>query len=160
MAKTEHSVQIMQRRFSGQSDHRFSLTNGSYQKENIMSKEEDNKAIVGRWFTEFWGETCNLDIVDELAAPDMRLQYSLHAPRRGHADIKAFMSGFREAFPDLNFGALRSSSPRATMWSAAGKAAARILARPSATSSADRCRRPPAGKCGSPERRFFGSKTA
>ena len=103
MAKTEHSVQIMQRRFSGQSDHRFSLTNGSYQKGNIMSKEEDNKAIVGRWFTEFWGETCNLDIVDELAAPDMRLQYSLHAPRRGHADIKAFMSGFREAFPDLNF---------------------------------------------------------
>src|SRR4029077_17752867 len=31
------------------------------------------------------------------------LQYSLHAPRRGHADIKAFMTGFREAFPDLNF---------------------------------------------------------
>jgi predicted ester cyclase len=68
-----------------------------------MSKEEDNKAIVGRWFTEFWGKTCNLDIVDELAAPDMRLQYSLHAPRRGHADIKASMSGFREAFRDLNF---------------------------------------------------------
>ena len=68
-----------------------------------MSKEDDNKAIVGRWFAEFWGETCNLDIVDELAAPDMLLQYSLHAPRRGHADIKAFMAGFREAFPDLNF---------------------------------------------------------
>ena len=29
-----------------------------------MSKEEDNKAIVGRWFTDFWGKTCNLDIVD------------------------------------------------------------------------------------------------
>src|SRR2546427_760027 len=68
-----------------------------------MSKEQDNKAIVGRCFTEFWGETCNLDIVDELAAHDMLLQYSLHAPRRGHADIKAFMTGFREAFPDLNF---------------------------------------------------------
>src|SRR5882672_2298767 len=68
-----------------------------------MSKEENNKAIVGRWFTEFWGATCNLGIVDELAAPNMLLQYSLHAPRRGHADIKAFMSGFREAFPDLNF---------------------------------------------------------
>jgi predicted ester cyclase len=68
-----------------------------------MSKENDNKAIVGRWFTEFWGETCHLGIVDELAAPDMLLQYSLHAPRRGHEDIKAFMSGFREAFPDLNF---------------------------------------------------------
>lgn len=68
-----------------------------------MPKEDENKAIVGRWFTSFWGKTCDLDIVDELAAPDMLLRYSLHAPRRGHADIKAFMTGFREAFPDLNF---------------------------------------------------------
>ena len=68
-----------------------------------MSKEEDNKAIVGRWFTDFWGKTCNLDIVDELAAPDMLLQYSLHDPRRGRDDIKAFMTDFRKAFPDLNF---------------------------------------------------------
>src|ERR1700716_1159925 len=68
-----------------------------------MSKIEDNKAIVGLWFTNFWGATCNLGIVDELAAPDMLLQYSLHAPRRGHADIKAFMTGFRGAFPDLMF---------------------------------------------------------
>ena len=68
-----------------------------------MSKEENNKAIVGRWFTDFWGKTCNLDIVDELAAPNMLLQYSLHAPRNGHADIKAFMTDFRKAFPDLNF---------------------------------------------------------
>jgi predicted ester cyclase len=68
-----------------------------------MSKEEENKAIVGRWFTDFWGKTCNLEIVDKLAAPDMLLQYSLHNPRRGHADIKAFMTGFREAFPDLAF---------------------------------------------------------
>jgi hypothetical protein len=68
-----------------------------------VSKEDDNKTIVGRWFTEFWGETCNLGIVDELAAPNMLLQYSLHAPRRGHADIKAFMAGFRAVFPNLNF---------------------------------------------------------
>lgn len=67
-----------------------------------MTKEE-NKAIVGRWFTDFWGKTCNLGIVDELAAPNMLLQYSLHAPRKGHADIKAFMTDFRKAFPDLNF---------------------------------------------------------
>jgi len=69
-----------------------------------VSKEEDNKALVGRWFTDFWGENCNLGIVDELAAPDMLLRYSLHEPRRGHADIKAFMTGFRSAFPDLKFG--------------------------------------------------------
>src|ERR1700680_4036158 len=68
-----------------------------------MSKEENNKAIVGRWFTDFWGKTCNLGIVDEFAAPDMLLQYSLHAPRKGHAEIKGFMSAFRNAFPDLNF---------------------------------------------------------
>jgi len=68
-----------------------------------MSKEADNKAIVGRWFTDFWGKQCNLEIVDTLAAPNMLLQYSLHAPRRGHEDIKAFMTGFREAFPDLCF---------------------------------------------------------
>ena len=69
-----------------------------------MSKEQENKAIVGRWFTSFWGSTCDLSIVDELAAPNMLLQYSLHEPRRGHADIKAFMAGFRAAFPDLSFG--------------------------------------------------------
>jgi predicted ester cyclase len=67
-----------------------------------MSKESENKAIVGRWFADFWGEKCDLDIVDELAAPDMLLQYSLHEPRRGRDDIKAFMTGFRAAFSDLN----------------------------------------------------------
>ncbi|WP_263359077.1 ester cyclase [Acidicapsa ligni] len=69
-----------------------------------MSKEQENKAIVGRWFTSFWGLKCDLSIVDELAAPNMLLQYSLHEPRRGHADIKAFMADFRAAFPDLSFG--------------------------------------------------------
>lgn len=68
-----------------------------------MSRVADNKAIVDRWFAEFWGKTCNLGIVDELASPDMLLKYSLHEPRRGRADIKAFMTNFRKAFPDLNF---------------------------------------------------------
>src|SRR5580704_1980026 len=58
-------------------------------KECIMSKEQDNKAIVGRWFTEFWGTTWNPAIVDELCTADILLQYSLHAPRRGCADVKA-----------------------------------------------------------------------
>jgi predicted ester cyclase len=66
-------------------------------------QEETNKAIVGRWFSDFWGKTCNLGVVDELAAPDMLLKYSLHKPRRGRSDIKAFMTDFRKAFPDLNF---------------------------------------------------------
>ena len=69
-----------------------------------MSKEQDNKAIVGRWFTEFWGKPWNPKVVDELAAPDILLQYSLHAPRRGREDVKNFMMAFREAFPDLELG--------------------------------------------------------
>jgi predicted ester cyclase len=69
-----------------------------------MSKEQDNKAIVGRWFEGFWGNPYSPAIVDELAAPDMLLQYSLHAPRRGREDVKQFMASFREAFPDLKFG--------------------------------------------------------
>jgi predicted ester cyclase len=69
-----------------------------------MSREQENKAIVGRWFTEFWGNPWNPKVIEELAAPDMLLQYSLHAPRRGHADVLDFMTGFRRAFPDLSFG--------------------------------------------------------
>jgi predicted ester cyclase len=68
-----------------------------------MSKE--NKAIVARWFEGFWGNPWNPKIVDELAAPDMLLQYSLHAPRRGREEIKKFMTEFRRAFPDLQFEA-------------------------------------------------------
>ena len=68
-----------------------------------MSKEEDNKAVVVRWFTEFWGKSANLGVVDEIAAPDMLRKYSLHEPRCGRDDIKAFMTDFRAAFPDLNF---------------------------------------------------------
>jgi predicted ester cyclase len=62
-----------------------------------------NKAIVGRWFTEFWGKPWNPKVIDDLAAPDMLLQYSLHAPRKGREDVRAFITGFRAAFPDLGF---------------------------------------------------------
>jgi predicted ester cyclase len=65
---------------------------------------EDNKAIVGRWFTEFWGRDYNSDVIDELAAPDIRFEYSLHAPLRGRAAVRDFATKFRAAFPDLAFG--------------------------------------------------------
>ena len=69
-----------------------------------MSKEQENKAIVGRWFTEFWGNPWNPKVIEELAAPDMLLHYSLHEPRRGRKDVADFINGFRRAFPDLSFG--------------------------------------------------------
>jgi hypothetical protein len=59
--------------------------------------------IVGRWFASLWGNLCDLAVVDELAAPDVLLQYSIHNPRRGQRAVKAFMAGFRGAFPDLGF---------------------------------------------------------
>jgi len=68
-----------------------------------MSREQDNKSIVGRWFDGFWGNPWDPRIIDELAAPDILLQYSLHAPRRGRDDVRNFMVEFRRAFPDLNF---------------------------------------------------------
>jgi predicted ester cyclase len=68
-----------------------------------MPLEQENKAIVGRWFAGFWGNPWNPEIIDEIAAADMLLQYSLHAPRRGREDIRNFMNDFRAAFPDLNF---------------------------------------------------------
>jgi len=41
---------------------------------------QDHKAIVDRWFAEFWGTCWNPAIVDELGAPDILLQY-LRRPR-------------------------------------------------------------------------------
>jgi predicted ester cyclase len=70
--------------------------------EAIMSAE-DNKAIVGRWFTEFWGKEFNPAVIDELAAPDIRFEYSLHEPLRGRDAVRAFAEKFRASFPDLNF---------------------------------------------------------
>ena len=35
-----------------------------------MSKEDDNKAVVVRWFIEGWGENVNLGVVDDIAGLD------------------------------------------------------------------------------------------
>lgn len=64
---------------------------------------EENKAIVGRWFDEFWGKDFNPAVIDELAAPGIRFEYSLHAPRRGRDQVREFAKSFRAAFPDLQF---------------------------------------------------------
>ncbi len=64
---------------------------------------EDNKAVVGRWFTEFWGKDFNPAVIDELAARDIRFEYSLHAPLQGREAVRAFEEKFRAAFPDLDF---------------------------------------------------------
>ena len=125
-----------------------------------MSKEQENKAIVGRWFTSFWGPTCDLSIVDELAAPDMLLQYSLHEPRRGHADIKAFMTDFRAAFPDLSFGGAADLIAEGDYVVGRWVGGARTAGRHSPTSWQGRCRRRRVAKCTSPERQCCVLRTA
>jgi len=65
---------------------------------------EENKAVVGRWFEQFWGPDYNPDVIDELAAEDIRFEYSMHAPCKGRAEVRAFAARFRAAFPDLAFG--------------------------------------------------------
>ena len=42
-----------------------------------MSKEAANKAVVGRWFTDFWGKNVNLAVVD-----DPREELGLRRPCR------------------------------------------------------------------------------
>lgn len=66
---------------------------------------EENKAIVGKWFDQFWGPNFNPAVIDELASPDIRFEYSLHAPCKGRDEVRAFATKFRAAFPDLAFGA-------------------------------------------------------
>src|SRR5262245_54639027 len=65
---------------------------------------ENNKAVVGRWFTEFWGPDFNPGVIDELAHPDIRFEYSLHEPLRGRDAVRRFATEFRAAFPNLGFG--------------------------------------------------------
>ncbi|CAG7857497.1 hypothetical protein MCAMS1_02342 [biofilm metagenome] len=62
-----------------------------------------NKAIVTRWFAEFWGNPWNPNVIDELATPDILVHYPMHGPRRGRETVKKMMTEFRAAFPDLNF---------------------------------------------------------
>ena len=64
---------------------------------------EANKAIVGRWFKDFWGNPWDERIIDELAAPDIYFHYPMHPPMRGREAVRRFIAEFRAAFPDLNF---------------------------------------------------------
>ena len=73
-----------------------------------MSRDiaQENKAIVDRWFAAFWGASPNLNIIEELLAPDGLVHYPMHGPVRGHVAVRKMMTEFREAFPDLGFWAI------------------------------------------------------
>jgi hypothetical protein len=79
-------------------------------------KEEENKAIVDRWFTSFWGKNYDPVIIDELAA--RYINYSLHLPRVGRMSLKTFMADLREAFPDFRCERTASLIAATRSWSA------------------------------------------
>ncbi len=60
---------------------------------------QENKNIARR-FIQIWGKG-NLDIIDELAAPSISVQYPV-MPQiiRGTQMLRKVMEGFRSAFPD------------------------------------------------------------
>ena len=67
-----------------------------------LPTSESNKAIVSRWWTEYWGEL-NPDIVDELAAENVRWYYPLAGAVRGREDVKRRIIGYKERFPKGGF---------------------------------------------------------
>ena len=62
-----------------------------------------NKDIAAKWFDATWGENFDPSIVDELAAPDVVMQYPLHGRLEGPKAIKEMLYRLRTAFPDLKF---------------------------------------------------------
>jgi hypothetical protein len=68
-----------------------------------MSKEQENKAIAVRWLEGFWGRSWTPEIVDDLAADDILIQFSLQTPCRGRGAAKNFLLGIREIFQNLEF---------------------------------------------------------
>jgi hypothetical protein len=63
-----------------------------------MDSEPLHKAIVNRWFGEFWGEQSNLSVVDELASVDVVLAYPLTSRGFRHVTWKAHVVWQRHAW--------------------------------------------------------------
>src|ERR687896_1205729 len=74
---------------------------GCLGKEDISMSAEENKAVVRREMEELFNQGGNLDVADEIIAPN----YVSHEPTsgevRGIEGAKQFAATYREAFPDL-----------------------------------------------------------
>ena len=83
----------------------------------------ENKALSRRFFEEVFNAG-NLDVVDELVAPDfVNHDAATPEPARGVEGAKASITGYRDAFPDLNFTIEEQIAEGAyvtTRWSAKG----------------------------------------
>lgn len=65
----------------------------------MSTVEERNKAVIAKYFTEYWGNL-NPDIVDEVCADDVLQSYPMHGnPKKGKAAVKQAMVDFKAVSP-------------------------------------------------------------
>src|SRR5713226_6225768 len=62
--------------------------------------EDENSVIVGRYYDELWNKW-NLDLGEELLAPEIRFRGSLAVEVKGIEGFKEYMKTVRRAFPDF-----------------------------------------------------------
>lgn len=62
---------------------------------------EENKAIIRRYYEELWNPW-DLDVADELIAPDMAFRGSLSVTVQGRTGFKQYVNLVRTAFPDFH----------------------------------------------------------
>lgn len=58
-------------------------------------EEERNLAVIGEYFTEYWGKG-STDIVDKLCADSFVINYPMHGPRYGREAAKKMLRDFKE----------------------------------------------------------------
>ena len=70
-------------------------------KEDISMSAEENKAVVRREMEELFNQGGNLDVADEIIAPNYVSYEPTSGEVRGIEGAKQFAATYREAFPDL-----------------------------------------------------------
>lgn len=61
----------------------------------------ENKAVIRRYYEDLWN-AWNLDLVEELIAPDITFRGSLGVSVRGRAGFRDYAAAVRTAFPDFH----------------------------------------------------------
>ncbi len=61
----------------------------------------ENKAVIRRYYEDLWN-AWNLDLVDELIAPDITFRGSLGVSVRGRDGFRGYVAVVRTAFPDFH----------------------------------------------------------
>ncbi len=69
----------------------------------ITTTPKQNKAIVARYFNEIMNEG-KLNVIEEIMSPNFAFRIpTLPEPIRGHEGMRQFVTGLRNAFPDIKF---------------------------------------------------------